>query len=79
MATKLPRYIVWSTDKLDLSDSFQKRWFLRQTLIYGRAEDIRGLEFEEIMQRLDSLDLPKEIDSLWRRYMECSYAGTAPR
>jgi hypothetical protein len=61
---------VWSTDTLDLSDPFQKRWLLRQTLTHGRAEDIRGLELDEIRQELDQLDLPKEIESLWRRYLE---------
>src|SRR3989304_5855063 len=35
-----PRYIVWSTDTIDLRDPFQKSWLLRQTLMHGRAEDI---------------------------------------
>jgi len=35
-----PRYIVWSTDSVDLRDPFQKRWLLRQTLVYGLSEDI---------------------------------------
>ncbi|HEU0296082.1 MAG TPA: hypothetical protein VFR47_25320 [Anaerolineales bacterium] len=65
-----PRHIVWSTDTIDLSDPFQERWLLRQTLLHGRAEDIRALELEEIRQELDQLDLPEEIESLWRRYLE---------
>ncbi len=65
-----PRHLVWSTDRIDLSDPFQKRWLLRQTLMRGRAEDIRALELDEIRQALDRLDLPKEIESLWRRYLE---------
>ena len=65
-----PRHLVWSTDTIDLSDPFQKRWLLRQTLMHGRAEDVRALELEEIRQELDQLDLPKEIESLWRRYLE---------
>ena len=65
-----PRHLVWSTDTIDLSDPFQKRWLLRQTLMRGRAEDIRALELEEIRQGLDLLDLPKEIESLWQRYLE---------
>ena len=55
---------------LDLSDPFQKRWLLRQTLMRGRAEDIRSLELDDIRLELDGLDLPKEIESLWRRYLE---------
>ncbi len=65
-----PRHLVWSTDTIDLSDPFQKRWLLRQTLMYGRAEDISVLDIEEIRQGLDQLDLPKETESLWRRYLE---------
>ena len=65
-----PLHLVWSTDTIDLSDPFQKRWLLRQTLIHGRAEDVRALEIDEIRRELDQLDLPKEIESLWRRYLE---------
>jgi hypothetical protein len=53
-----------------LSDPFQKRWLLRQTLMHGRVEDVRALKIEEIRRELDQLDLPKEIESLWRRYLE---------
>jgi hypothetical protein len=70
MANHLPRHIVWSTDKLDLRDPFQKRWLLRQTLVYGTAKDIRALDLGEIKKQLDDLDLPKDIESLWRRYLE---------
>ena len=65
-----PRHLVWSTDTLDLSDPFQKRWLLRQTLMHGRAEDIRALEIEDIRRELGQLDVPREIESLWRRYLE---------
>ena len=70
-----PRHLVWSTDTIDLSDPFQKRWLLRQTLMYGRVEDVRALEIEEIRREFDQLDLPKEIASLWRRYLEYLDAG----
>jgi hypothetical protein len=71
-----PRYLVWSTDAVDLSDPFQKRWLLRQTLMHGRAEDVRALKLMDIEQELDQLDLPMEIESLWRRYLEYSNAGS---
>lgn len=70
-----PRHLVWSTDTIDLSDPFQKRWLLRQTLMHGRAEDVRALEIEEIRRELSQLNLPKEIESLWRRYLEYLDAG----
>ena len=41
-----------------------------QTLTYGRAEDIRKLDIQEIAVELESLDLPEEIHSLWKRYLE---------
>ena len=75
MQTKIPRYIVWSTDNLQLDDSFQRRWVLKQTLTHGRAEDIRTLKLQEIALELDALDLPDEIYSLWKRYLERGNAG----
>jgi len=69
MSIQIPRYIVWSTDQVDPSDLFQRRWLLRQTLMHGRAEDIRRLDFDEISRELDSLNLPAHIDSLWRAYL----------
>jgi len=69
-----PRHIVWSTDKVDLRDPFQRRWLLRQTLMRGRAEDVRALELAEIKRELDELDLPENIQGLWRRYLEVADA-----
>ena len=65
MYKEIPRYIVWSTDHVDQSDPFQRRWLLRQILTHGRAEDIRALDWDEIKRELDQLDLPNEIDRLW--------------
>ena len=70
MVVHPPRHLVWSTDTLDLSDPFQKRWLLRQTLTRGRAEDVRALDLDDIRREIAQLDLPGEIDSLWRRYLE---------
>lgn len=75
MTIQPPRHIVWSTDRIDLNDPFQKRWLLRQTLMYGKAEDIRALELADIRQELDQLGLPQEIESLWRRYLEYCDVG----
>jgi hypothetical protein len=70
MAVHPPRHLVWSTDRLDLRDPFQQRWLLRQTLMHGTAQDIHALKLADIQENLDSLDLPVEIDNLWRRYLE---------
>ena len=65
-----PRHIVWSTDKVDLRDPFQRRWLLRQTLVYGLAEDVGKLDLDEIKQEYETLNLPEHIHSLWQRYFE---------
>jgi hypothetical protein len=70
MEREIPRYIVWSTDQVDPKDPFQHRWLLRQVLMHGLSEDIRNLDFGEIERELDPLDLPSEIDSLWRNFLE---------
>ena len=72
--TALPRHIVWSTDRIDLSDPFQRTWYLRQVLMHGRAEDIRALDLDEVARRLDDLDLPPAIYHLWRRFLETRHA-----
>jgi hypothetical protein len=64
-----PRYIVWSTDQVDLSDPFQRRWYLRQVLMHGRAEDIRALDWQEIKQELDQLELPLDLYQLWKKVL----------
>ena len=65
-----PRHIAWSTNEIDLSDPFQRRWYLRQVLTHGRVADIRGLNLTEIERELDNLDLPLEIYSLWKYFFE---------
>lgn len=60
-------YIVWSKRDLDLSDPWQRRWYLRQVLIHGRAEDVSALDWDQVRQILPDLDLPPEVRSLWER------------
>ncbi len=63
----LPPHLVWSTDHLDLSDPFQRRWYLRQVLHHGKVQDVRALDFQELMKELDNLNLPENIYRLWKR------------
>jgi len=65
-----PAYIVWSTDQIDLSDPFQRRWYIQQVLTQGRAEDLHTLELEEIAAVLDEILLPEDVRSLWQRFLE---------
>ena len=67
---KPPRHIVWSTDEIDLNDPFQRRWYIRQVLLHGRAEDIRTLDLEEVAKLLDELHLPPEVYHLWKAFFE---------
>jgi hypothetical protein len=69
-----PTYIVWSTDYVDLSDPFQRRWYIQQVLIHGRAEDISTLNLDEVAAILDELVLPEEVRSLWQRFLETRHA-----
>lgn len=64
------RYIVWSTDEVDLQDPFQRKWYLKQVLSHGRAEDIAALDWDEIETLLPQLDLPRDIVDLWKGYFD---------
>ncbi len=69
MKIKPKRYIVWSTDKeIDLDDPFQRKWYIKQVLTYGRAEDIATIDWNEIKELLPELELPKDVKSLWEDY-----------
>ena len=69
-----PTYIVWSTDHVDLSDPFQRRWYIQQVLTHGRAEDISTLNLDEVAAILDELVLPEDVRSLWQRFLETRHA-----
>lgn len=62
------RYIVWSTNEVDLEDPFLKIWFIKQVLTHGRSEDIAALDWEEIRTLMPELDLPRDIAALWEDY-----------
>ena len=70
MLVQPPRHIVWSTDTVDLSDPFQRKWHIRQVLLHGRAQDIRALDLEEIAYLLDDLNLPPDLYELWKAFLE---------
>lgn len=65
-----PTYIVWSTDQVDLSDPFQRRWYIQQVLTYGRMEDVCAMNLDEIEAVLDELFLPENVRSLWQVFLE---------
>jgi len=62
------RYIVWSKKEIDLKDDWQRKWYIKQVLTHGRAEDIAGLDWEEIKNLLPGLHLPREVKRLWESY-----------
>ena len=65
---KPKRHIVWSKGELDLSDPWQRRWYIQQVLTRGRAEDVAELDWEEIRELLPKLELPREVRKLWEDY-----------
>lgn len=62
------RYIVWSKKEIDLKDEWQKKWYIKQVLTHGKAEDVAGLDWEKIKILLPRLDLPPNISRMWERY-----------
>ena len=62
------RYIVWSKNKIDLNDNWQKKWYIKQVLTYGRSEDVAQLDWEEVRMMLDELNLTPDIKRLWENY-----------
>ena len=64
----VPRHILWSKDRIDLEDPWQRRWYIRQTLVYGRAEDIAALDWDEVWELLPELELPPEVRRLWESF-----------
>jgi len=65
---KPKRYIVWSRNEIDLNDPWQKKWYMKQVLIHGRAEDIIKLDWNEVKSILKELDLPSNVKRLWEDY-----------
>ena len=73
---KPKRYIVWSKRELDLSDPWQRRWYLQQVLTDGLSEDVSALDREEVRRALPELELPPEVRSLWERRFAREAADT---
>ncbi len=69
-----PRHIIWSTDRIDLSNAFQRKQYIQQILTNGRSEDIKQLDINEVAQLLDKLHLPKVIYDLWKSFLEYRHA-----
>ena len=65
------RYIVWSTNKeVDLTDPWQRKWYIKQVLTHGRAEDVAELDWDEVRRLLLELNLPRRVRRLWEDYFE---------
>lgn len=69
---KIPRYILWSKDQIDLSDEWQRRWHIRQVLMYGRAEDVASLDWDEVERLLPELHLPPPASPTLGELLPCS-------
>jgi len=67
---KTKRYLVWSKKNIDLSDSFQRKWYIKQVLTNGLSEDIAKLDWKEVESVLFEIVLPKYVLKLWKDYFE---------
>lgn len=70
-----PRHLVWSTDRLDLADPFQRKWYIRQIIEHGKAQDVASLDLDEVARLLDELNLPPYLHSLWSRFLESRHVA----
>ena len=61
-------YLVWSKREIDLSDPWQRKWYIQQVLIHGKEEDVAQLDWQEIRRCLPELTLPTHIRLLWETY-----------
>lgn len=62
------RYIVWSKERVDLSNPLQKKWYVQQVLTHGRAEDVASLDWKELESLLPGMQLPPRVRRLWEDY-----------
>jgi len=64
------KHICWYADlvKLDFSDPWTKRWWIKQVLMHGKFEDIKELDLKEIENVFPELYLPNDIKNLWGDY-----------
>jgi len=65
---KPKRYIVWSKERVDLGNPFQKKWYVQQVLAHGRAEDVASLDWNEVESLLPGMQLPPRVRRLWEDY-----------
>lgn len=59
------RHVMRSERGLDLSDPWQRRWYMKQMLVHTRAEGVARLHWEESGRLLPELDLPRGVCPLW--------------
>ncbi len=64
----MKRHIVWSKRDIDVTDPWQRRWWIQQVLLHGRAEDVAALDWEEVWHCLPTLQLSPDIRRLWEAY-----------
>ncbi len=72
------KHIVWFADAqgLNLENSQDRKWWLKQVLEKGRMADIRELNLDEVERVLPELYLSKAVKKLWEDYFEWKRKGT---
>ncbi|MBI1865546.1 MAG: hypothetical protein HYR98_07475 [Nitrospirae bacterium] len=65
-----PKHIVWfaGNREIDLDDSAERAWWIKQVLMRGRMEDVLSLDFNEIERLLPEFHLPPPVRKLWSDY-----------
>ncbi len=75
----MKRYIIWSKRTVDLTDPWQRQWWIQQVLLHGRAEDVAALDWEEVRQVLPLLELPPSVRRLWEEYFAQASQNASPK
>ena len=63
-----------TADRVDLADPFQRKWYIRQIIEHGKAEDVAELDLDKVARLLEELNLPPHLHSLWPRFLEPRHA-----
>jgi len=64
------KQIFWHADvsKVNLRRKFDRRWCLKQILMYAVMDEIKKLNYGIIKKELEFLALPENTENLWKNY-----------
>ncbi|MFH0947791.1 MAG: hypothetical protein V1833_02180 [Elusimicrobiota bacterium] len=72
------KQIFWHADisKINLKRKFDRRWCLKQILMYATMDEIKKMDYRVIKKEIEFLDLPENINHLWENYFKWRQNGS---